>query len=138
MVAGYGNGAYGPDNAEGWTAAGWARFPDAMHVLIDVLAADPLGCGVLDVETGDATPADAPAWIKARVAAGHVATVYCSLVNLPAVQDACHGLDYAIWAADYTGLPHEIAGTVGTQYENNAAADVDLSAIYDATWHASA
>jgi hypothetical protein len=71
----------------------------------------------IDVERGAATPADARAFITERHALGKGdATVYCSRLSIPAVQAACEGLDYRIWAADWTGVPHEVPGAWAVQF----------------------
>jgi hypothetical protein len=130
LVAGYGNGAYK------WSPADWARFPHAAHVRIDVLGSDPEGCGVLDVEPGDATPQTAPAWVRKRQAHGFRAVIYTALANVAAVQAACHGISHiGYWVADWTGSPHhvDIPGLIAVQYRNTPGYDV--SAVYDATWH---
>ena len=83
MVAGYIDGP-----ASQWSAEAWARFPHAVKVRITVNPADNEG-DVLDVEQGDANPADAPGWIRRRHAAGApFVTIYCNRSTLPAVQ-AC-------------------------------------------------
>jgi hypothetical protein len=126
MVAGYGNGEFT------WTAAAWARFPHARHVRIDVTGTDPAGCGVLDVERGDATPAAAGPWILARLGHGR-AVIYCNLSTLPAVQSAARGLDYSLWLADWTGHAHQVGGAIAVQYRNTPG--YDLSVVYDDSWH---
>lgn len=131
MVAGYINGSYA------WQPWAWARFPHAIHVTINVNGNLADGGDVLDVERYDATPEMVPAWVKGRKAAGaRWHAVYCSLSKLDAVRAACQGQDvpdFGIWVAEWTGQPHEIAGTVGTQFASLTS--YDLSAIYDATWH---
>jgi hypothetical protein len=136
-VAGYVNGTYA------WSQAEWDLFPHAGHVTISVRASDRVG-DVLDVENGDATPAEAAAWIEARHAAGlYRPTVYCSLSVVPAVRAATGhlilGVDYDIWVALYDnsttpppvpGLP--AASYAAKQYRNRA--DCDISVVYDPEW----
>ena len=80
LAAGYGNGTFR------WHNSDWALFPGIPHVHIDVNGTDPGGSGVLDVENGDATPATAVKWVKARKAAlpGAYAVVYCDRSTLDA------------------------------------------------------
>jgi hypothetical protein len=130
MVAGYVNGEWA------WAAPldAFARWPHAAHIRIDVNGSMPHFAEVIDVEQGDATPATAGRWVRERLALGNVkATVYCTLSSLPAVQEACAGTAATYWVANWTGEPHAVSGTVGTQYKNTPG--YDLSAIYDASWH---
>src|SRR5208282_854204 len=96
-LAGYANGA--------WPSAAdiSARFPDVAVLSIDVLAAG-VG-GVLDVETGDATPADAPAWTKdARARDVGTPWVYLNLSTWPAAVAAFRRADVtppAWWIASW-------------------------------------
>lgn len=53
LVGGYVNGQYA------WSSADWNRFPGAQQVRINVTGDPALG-NCLDVETGDATPEQAP------------------------------------------------------------------------------
>lgn len=110
VVAGYIDGAYA------WPQEAWDSFPDAMHVAIAVFPSTNSG-DVLDCETGDATPEQCPDWIKMRKMAGiAVPTIYCNASTMPAVQQACQGLTYNLWIADWTGVPHLYPGSVATQY----------------------
>lgn len=65
-----------------------ARFPDKPLVGFTVFASDNFG-DCLDVESGDATPDQAPGWIAARRLAGHPGPlVYCSESLWPTVRAA--------------------------------------------------
>jgi hypothetical protein len=137
MVAGYVNGYYA------WTQAEWDLFPHANHVTISITASANAG-DVLDVENGDATPAQTEGWIKMRKSAGYYRpTIYCSRSVIPEVRMGTGpyilGRDYDIWVADWTGSPHEVtapgtptANCCATQYESTA--DYDASAVYDSGW----
>lgn len=130
MVAGYANGIYA------WSQADWERFATPRKVLITVTA-DYNGADVLDVENGDATPADCNAWIHARQNAGYWApTIYCEASAVPAVRQACAGLTYALWVAHYTGTPHQEPSAVATQYADPATSGghYDLSLVADDGW----
>ena len=127
MVAGYVNGHYK------WTDADWSMFPHAAHVHIDVLGDSPHAAGVLDVERGAATVAETPGWIRARRAYGHQAVIYCSRSLSGEIVRACKGLTYKLWIADWTCKPHQVPGSIATQYQNTPG--YDLSAVYDDRWH---
>src|SRR5215469_9116951 len=136
-VAGYVNGRYA------WTQAEWNLFPHADHVTISVTASANAG-DVLDVEAGDASPNQTAGWIAMRKAAGlYRPTIYCSRLVIPAVRAGTGsyilGRDYDIWAADYTGAPHQVSapGTppatcAATQYQSTA--NWDVSIVYDEAW----
>jgi len=108
LVAGYANGLYQ------WSQADYDRFPAAAHVYIDVTGADPAGCGVLDVETGDATVTTAVAWAKARLALGgtYPPVIYCNRSTLTSLFNAMGAAGLAIGH--------------------------DESVVYDDAWHAPA
>jgi hypothetical protein len=137
MVAGYLDGRFA------WTHAQWALFPHADCVQIAVFASTNAG-DVIDCEAGDATPAEAAAWVRRRIAAGYCRpTIYCSRSAIGDVRQATGNLiltrDYDIWAAHYTGSPHLVTapGTPGaacaaTQWASTAG--YDISAVYDDGW----
>ena len=124
VVAGYIDGKYA------WSPAAWSAFPNSVHVAIAVFASTNDG-EVLDCETGDATPAECPAWIRLRQAHGlAIPTIYCNKSSLLLVQQYCAGLTYDVWLADYTGVPHIPAGMAACQYDDQPArtgGDYDLS-----------
>lgn len=106
LYAAYADGTY-----ENITAVR-TRFPKAHILAIDVRASYRNG-DVLDVETGDATPDQAPAWFKARE--GHTTTpkpiLYTSASQITTLVTAMSKAGiardrYYIWSAHYTGRPH--------------------------------
>lgn len=130
MVGGYIDGKYA------WSPADWARFDHADKVRI-VISAKTNDGDVLDVEPGDATPAEAAGWIRMRHAAGYARpTIYTLLSWVDQVHAACKGLDYDLWVAHYTGKPHTEAGAVATQYADPATSGghYDLSLVVDDAW----
>jgi hypothetical protein len=142
LVAGYGNGAYA------WTAADWARFPDARHVAIDVNGSDPGGCGVLDVETGDATVAEAVTWVHRRTAAApgsYVPVIYCNRSTLTPLFNAMNaaGLKivthFRLWVATLDGIEilADMTGVTAVQARgaNLTGGHYDESIVYDDAWH---
>src|ERR1700751_493260 len=115
MVAGYINGNFA------WTQAEWNLFPRANHVTISVTASADAGAG-LDAAAGDATPAQTAGWIARRKASGYYRpSIYCSRSVIPAVRQGTGsyilGRDYDIWAAYWTGSPHQGAPPAATRYE---------------------
>lgn len=137
MIAAYFNGKYAN------LAQVRVRFPHADIVTVTVM--DAAQADVLDVEARNASPAQAAGWIRAMHSAGYQRpTVYCSLATVPAVREATGilvaGVDYDVWAADWTGSAHEVvlpgpgqhAVAAAVQYENTPGYDV--SAVYDNGW----
>ena len=117
-----------------WSPQDLERFPDAVKVSITVLGS-PVA-DVADVENGDLTPASAAGWIRSR--AGHKATIYCNLSTAPAVREACAGLTYDLWVADWNGEPHAITGAVAVQYADPAhgsGGQFDKSLVTDDSWY---
>jgi hypothetical protein len=111
-VAGYLDGDFA------WSPADWRRFLQAVRVTISTRPSPAQG-DVLDIEKGDAQPADAPDWVAARKAAGlYMPTIYGSRDTLALVrarlQRAGQPADY--WLADPTGVPHLPAGFAACQW----------------------
>jgi len=142
LVAGYANGRYV------WADAEWKRFPGIGHVYIDVNGTDPHGAGVLDVETGDATPAAAVTWVKARLALkpAYPPVIYCNRSTLTPLFSAMNaaGLrivhDFRLWVATLDGtktLP-DMTGVTAIQWagQNLTGGHYDESVVYDDAWHA--
>lgn len=135
-------GFYVAGNSYIWTPQERALFPPSALVSITLTAA--AAADVLDVERGGANPADTRGWIAQAKAAGYYRpTVYCSRLTIPAVRQGTGqyilGRDYDIWAADYTGTPHQViapgtpaATCAATQYESTP--DYDLTVVYDDGW----
>jgi hypothetical protein len=131
MVAGYSSGRFA------WPAAAWSRWPHATKIKIDVNGTAPHLSDVLDIERYDATPGQAPDWIRARVPFGR-ACLYFSLDNMAAVAAAVEGFrGVDVIVADWTNEPHTVHVSpdmhlVGVQYKPTTG--YDLSVIYDPTW----
>lgn len=96
------------------------RFPRAKHLSISKDATVDADC--LDVETGDATPAQAPSWVRKQHARGEKTPwVYVEASRLGEVIDALTKDDikrdeYRIWVADWTGEPHIPDGADACQW----------------------
>lgn len=125
-VAGYVNGHWP-------TFAGLARsHPHAKRLSIAVNAGHDAEC--LDVEQGDASPGEAPAWVFRQKQRGvKRPVVYTSVSQAPAVlrELARHGIkrqDIRLWTAHYTFVPHVCNAKCGfgklaadaTQYTDHA------------------
>lgn len=124
LIGGYVDGRFGPDHAlfgePGWDASSWNLFPNSVHVRIAVFATTNDG-NVGDVEFGDITPAQAPAWVQMRRAAGVQPSIYCSLSEWPSVRSAFQSAGVAeppYWIAAYDGTTDIYAGSVARQYDN--------------------
>lgn len=133
MVAGY----VDKIRLEPWTAADWARFPNAVKVQIVKKATTNAG-HVLDVEPGDATPAEAPGWVQLRRVAGADPTVYCNSSTWAAVQAAFTSAGIAqphYWIARYDGVQQlpTLNGitAVAKQYRGDVAPGYDVSSVAD-------
>lgn len=137
MVAGYVDAHYA------WSAADWAHWRDAGARLVRIAAWPSTNAGdVLDVETGNATPLEAPAWVTMRRAAGADPTVYCNTSTWPQLLAAFDRLGTARphwWLAEYAASQARIAqllalpGVVAVQYADEAltGGHYDLSAVAD-------
>ena len=68
------------------------------RVWIDVLNNAPDRCRFLDVERGDATPADVPGWLDLRNRVG-IGGIYCDLSTLPEVIHHANGREFDLWLA---------------------------------------
>lgn len=124
MVAGYVDGRYA------WDDSDYAMFPNAFHVHIAVFA-DTNDGEVLDVEPGDATPVEAPAWVTLRRAAGIDPVVYCNLSTWPNVKAEFdnQGVDQPhYWIAHYNGDPEIPEGAIAKQYIGDQNG-VDISSV---------
>lgn len=99
---------------DGWyanAAEAARRFPHARILTIAVSAAHDADC--LDIEQGDATPADAAAWFLRQEARGitrpclYASADLMQTAVLPALHAAGISRDAVrLWSAHYTGSPH--------------------------------
>lgn len=123
-----------PKNAEavaGYVGGNWPTynsllkaFPKAHHVSIAVNASEDAMC--LDVENGDASPNEAPAWVH-RQHERHVErpVIYANLSTMPAVKRALASSNVSrskvrLWCADWTYSPHIPVGYDACQYSDKA------------------
>ncbi len=117
-VAGY-VGGFWPDYGEDVK-----RWPHAKHLSIAINKGEDAEC--LDIEKGDATAADAPAWFHRQRDRGVDRPVfYASLSNMPVVEDELRRAgvsraEYRVWDAHYTYEPHVSPGSDATQWTDKA------------------
>ncbi len=136
LVAGYVNGPLSQ-----WSATDWARHAGHSILVRITVFASRTGRDVhmLDVEKGDATPEQAPGWVKTQRALGAADTVYCSEALWPAVRAAftAQGVaqpPYVVAAYpgehDATGNPLIPAGAIGHQWIDRGPYDESVVADY--------
>lgn len=139
IAIGYCNGAFR------WTSAETARFTAAGLQIahVDVNGTAPDLAAIVDVETGDLGPAQAPDWLRRRNAfRPGDACAYCDLSTLPGLLAATSRITFTwwLWLAHFTGKPHIPAVSLphnvrimGCQYLNTETYDESLIVADD--WH---
>lgn len=123
VVGGYADGHWA------WPPRAWARFPIAKRVAIFTSASHDLDPGVavnvfcLDVEHGDATVGQAPAWVEKQRSLGRAGRIwtYTSMSNWPALRQAFSDQKIAeswYWIAWYNaiGSLHDVTGARAKQF----------------------
>jgi hypothetical protein len=127
----------------GYTSGSWPtfdglvrRFPHAHHLSIAVQADHDADC--LDVETGDASPDQAPAWVRRQLNRGvWRPCLYANLSTMPAVIGALAGAGLVrphvrLWVAEYNYHPHIPAGFDACQWTDQALGrNLDESLCWD-------
>lgn len=127
LVAGYADGLYAN------LPAMRARFPHA--TVVSIAVRPTTRAQVLDVETGDATPAQAVTWCRQTMADtpnGRL-TIYCNTSTWPAVQAAFASAGEPrpnYWVANYDGSPSIPAGAIAKQFRNTSGWDESVVADY--------
>lgn len=132
-----------------WTGADWDAHPGALRVDQDPDAADPTA-DVLDVESGAATPADAPGWHRRALADFEAAkrpgqrrpAGYASMDSITPLVNAfiaggvtSAGLiiaDYSLTEAEAVALVANASGpfpVVGVQWRDAGLYDVDVFSV---------
>jgi hypothetical protein len=118
--------------ADGPYAARPAQLAGKQTLWIDTNATDPGKAAVLDVEPGDATPAQAATWVHQRETAhpGQLAVVYTMMSDWAAAKQAISALPHTMqanvrwWIADPTGTPHIVPGATATQWYWGTSYDI--------------
>lgn len=101
-------------------------FPHAHRLSIAVNASQDAEC--LDIETGDAVPGDAPAWVRRQHARGiKKPVVYASVDEMPAVlyRLAIEGIrrnEFRVWTAHYTFKEHRCTSGCNVSFRDTADA----------------
>ena len=105
------------------------RFPHA--TILTVTTTGFTKADICDCETGDATPEI----VASGIANGLYHTVYSNRSTLPQLVKAIGNLRWNWYAADWTGVPHLVPGSVATQYADPPASggNYDVS-ITDGVW----
>lgn len=99
-------------------------FPHAHLLSIAVNAGEDAEC--LDIETGDATPNEAPAWVRRQKRRGvHRPCLYANASTMPAVKRELlrAGIllkEVRLWVAEWTGVAHIPAGYDACQWTDRA------------------
>lgn len=145
IVGAYANGSYATT-----AAAITARFGPTVPVAwIDVNGSD-IYADVLDVETGDATPAGAVVWVKAKLATkpAYPPVVYCNRATLTPLFNELGaaglkvGTHFRLWIAtlDGTRTVPDMTGVTAVQYagQPQTGHHYDESIVYDNAWKAAA
>jgi hypothetical protein len=122
-----------PYAVAGYTSGWWptdgplrVAFPHAQHLSIAVGASHD--ADALDCEPGDATPDQAPAWVKRQLARGVPRPViYASVSAMPTVQAYLRNAgiqrgQYRIWTAHYNFSPHRCGPGEGFGFNDVAEA----------------
>lgn len=118
-----------PEAVAGYVGGHWptypelvARFPKAKRLSIAVNASENANC--LDIESGDATPAEALAWCDRQHNRGvRRPCLYANLSTMPAVKAAVGALPrsrYRLWVAHYTYVEHLPEGYDACQWTDEA------------------
>ena len=118
--------------ADGSYAVSPSQVSGKQVIWIDTNGSAPTKASVLDVEPGDATPAAAAAWAKARLTANPHAPVriYTMLSEWSAAKAAIATLPGWMqshvkwWIADPTGVQHVVPGSNATQWYWGSSYDI--------------
>jgi hypothetical protein len=139
----------------GYVDGHWATFPSlerdfphAHRLSIAVSAMADADC--LDIENGDASPAEAPGWVRRQLARRlRLPVVYSSVSGMAAViAELGHAgiprTEYRLWTAHYTGTPHRCTHRCWPDFRDSAGAtqytdkalerNLDASIVYGPGW----
>lgn len=135
-----------PPAVAGYTSGYWptykalvAQFPKAKHLSIAINASEDADC--LDVETGDATPAEAPTWVRRQQKRGlKRPVVYANLSTMPQVVAALvaagiRRVEVRLIVAHYTYVAHIEPGYDGCQWTDKAFGhNLDQTQLLPSFW----
>jgi peptidoglycan hydrolase-like protein with peptidoglycan-binding domain len=127
VYAGYGRGSFTNMSAVE------SRFPGAKYVSVSPYVTTGVDC--LDVEPGDASPSDAPAFVRNCKTVNTVKPViYANASTMGAVKDALNAAgisrtQYFLWVAEWDGSAAIPQGYDGKQYASTSGYDAD--SFYD-------
>ena len=97
------------------------RFPNALHKSVAVNASE--NADILDIEAGDATPAQFPAWCARQKARGvKLPGAYANASTMPQViaqATAAHITDYVRWVAHFDGVAELEGDAQAKQYADH-------------------
>jgi len=116
-----------------WTDADWAHFPVSYHIRINVTGERGRG-NCLDVERGDATPADVQPWLESVASSPDPLLIYCNGSNLSACLAArrAAGVHAWMWEATLDGtVPNRAMVQCFQTKLPSGAAVTDVSLILD-------
>ena len=125
--------------AASYTDGSYAASPSQLSghsvIWIDTNGSAPKTASALDVEPGDATPAQAATWAQARLTANPhgVARIYTMLSEWPATKAAIATLPASMqshirwWIADPTGVKHMVPGADATQWYWGSSIDISTA-----------
>jgi hypothetical protein len=128
-VLGYDNGPISKWQPQWWNLFG----PNVVKGHISVFASDDTG-QILDVEQGDATPAESVDWVLKRRKAGVDPTVYMNMSTWPEVRAAFRArkvMEPHYWVAQYDNVRQIPSGAIAKQFYNNDALGYDMSIVVD-------
>lgn len=119
-----------------WTADDWDLFPHSYHIRINVSGELSRG-NALDVESGDATPANIVPWVDSVKGTADPLLIYCNRSNIDAcvaARNEAHdktGRYAFMWEATLDGTISQRAMTQFSQTTVNGSAVTDVSLITD-------
>ena len=121
--------------ADGQYAVSRSQVSDPGNVIWIDVSGNDANANALDVEPGDATPAQAAGWVDHRLTAhpGAVAIIYTMRSDWAAAQAAVDTLPAQMrasvrwWIADPTGQPHIVPGAQATQWYWGSSYDISTA-----------
>lgn len=117
------------------------RFPTALHKSVAVNSGED--ADILDVETGDASPSQAPAWVNRQLSRGlKLPGIYANASTMTAVQTALNAAkiartNYVLWVASWNNTADVPTGFEAHQFIDHGpnGENIDISACDPSFWH---